>query len=1159
MTRGTDMTTDSSSESSDDTSDHKRPVEESSDEEVVEEIAVSRPSAKRPKLTAEDIQVARETAELFKSNIFKLEIDELVRELRLKDRDCQLMEHVLHRLHDTLQAVPESDPMTLQECLDHFSAAEVAIPFPDPKPTSVKYKFKYEKPEDVSLVGSFGLKTGIKQPEGMAIDVAMTMPRTLFSPKDYLNYRAFYKRAVYLAWVAEKLVDLSTGNHLPIKLSYEYADEDVLCPTLRIESVAPEKPSEQDLIFENTGFVIRLYAAFPFGCFEAKKLLPDRNCIRVQAPEGEELPPTPLYNASLLTASSYGCYTKYLYAAKKTAEAFRDACVLSKLWLKQHGFTSAVNDGGFGHFEMVTLMAALLDGGGENGSRVLLHGFSSYQLFKATIRYIATQEICHDGYLSFGSVIGEHKSNYRKGGFDVPTIFDRNTKINILWKMTPSSYKLLRLYAQQTSNLLNDVVQDRFPRVFTHRVKQLFKYDTVLHIPISAIAQSDNFGSLEKISFLTYDKFICWKVYKMLAAALGNRVLQASVSVSAVPGSWSLMRRRPATEDSRYINVGLLIDPAESEKRVTKGPLHSEKAEGEKFASFWGSKAQVRKYKDGNIQYSCLWPSSTTESTTVIIAKYILDLHLTSGISSKIIINSTKFAALLPPSLTNSGANSHPLIMPTHYGNLKRSYDALCKIIFNSKTPLTVKAILPSSAALRETSLLLPVPYTVANPDFFCDSVVQFETSTRWPDELFALEDTKTAFLLKIAASINGKERYKAFMMRDNSIPYLEDKVTVLNVLTPEGYGFRFRVLTERDEALYLRAIENSHAKQKQAVTEAYVKFLQKYINGVKHHRLLSTLVSRYPFFSASVRLFKKWLDSQMLLSVLAEETVEILAIQAFVDPSPYFIPASVETGFLRILDFISRWNWIDDPLIVDLNADSDDGPYTELSGGKLSVGEYQIMTDNFKELRRQDPSGARVQLFVASRIDPSGKLWTTNKTGLPIASRLTSLCKAVVGLFSKSLNVSESLLRLSFTPAVKDFDFVIELKAPSDLREKSGVLAPGEFKNLIKPPTSFPKLPETQLDPIQVYYQELRCRFSNVAVLFVHRFTCLSDKDGQHNVIAGLFNPAVVKVKKGFRTNLGYNVKPTDDGHVECNQEVILSQMVKLGGDLVVGFERYH
>ncbi len=1156
----------------------------------------SKKTNRKRKITAEDIQIARETAELFKSNIFKLEVDELIKELKLKDSHCKLMERVLHRLHDLIQKVPDSKEMTLDEMTNHFvqnRRHKVSVPFPDPKPTALNYKFQYKPPQDISLVGSFGIKAGIQQPapKGMVIDVALTMPKELFQKKDYMNFRALYKRAFYLAYLVEQVIPLTKEGGLPLKFSYEYANGDVLCPTVRLEPVERDSKAKSQgkddstLYFDHTGFSIRLYVAFPDDIFDSKKLLPDRNCIRVKA-DGvpiEDLPPTPLYNSSILTSCSYNSYLKYLYTSKKTAEAFRDACVLGNLWLKQRGFGSNINDGGFGHFEFATLMAALLEGGGEHGSKVLLHGFSSYQLFKATIRYLASQDLCDDGYLSFFSVVGERSSVYKTHGFGVPTIFDKITKINILWKMSPSSYSLLRHYADVTSNLLNDVVEDRFQQTFIMKANStLLKYDAFVQLPLPLLQkEQEHFGSLEKISFITFEKYLCAKISRILEIALKDRATHIIVRITpSVSATWSFGHRRPYSDISnstKCVEIGLVLNPAESEKRITKGPLHSQKNEGEKFAAFWGSKAQVRRYKDGNVQYSCLWPSSAKESPTITVLRYILDLHLThSGdLSESISVNNSKFNSLLPRPLTPALDNSHPLILPSHFQELRASFDSLCKIVYRlEELPLAVKSILPTSPALRGTSTLLPVPFAVTNPDFFNECVLQFESSTRWPDEIYALERTKTAFLLKISSFVEKHKGYRCFFSYENIIPYMAKNVmTRLNILTPEGYGFSIRVLTERDEVLYLRIIENASAKEQKAATDAYLSFNWHFIGKVKHHRAISSLVTRFPFFGPTVRLFKRWLDSQLLLVHFPDELVELIAIQSFVDPAPFSDePSSIGAGFLRILNFISHWNWREDPLILDLSksleddADSegDEAKFkeTQISGrrtGKLTPPEYRAMYENFTKLRKDDPNGSHVQMFVASREDPSGKLWSTNYTGIPIISRLTALSKAVMNLFSQSHQLDDKLIKLVFTPALKDFDFVIEVRNAFDLRVKSGVLPQHTFKNLIHAPEDFSSISQW-CDPLQQYYEELRARYSNVAVLTSHRYTCLNDEEkGTGNVIAGVFNPAVTRGKKKFRVNIGMDIKPTEDEHVECNKESILGQMARLGGDLVVSVHKYH
>ena len=130
------------------------------DEAKTEEETIrqqGRPTKKqRKQLSAQEIQVARETAELFKSNIFKMQIDELVSEVKIKESNVSRIEKVLHRLHGCILQIPASESLTLEEAENLINPKKVVIPFPDPKPTKTNYKFGYLPPEDVSLVGSFG-------------------------------------------------------------------------------------------------------------------------------------------------------------------------------------------------------------------------------------------------------------------------------------------------------------------------------------------------------------------------------------------------------------------------------------------------------------------------------------------------------------------------------------------------------------------------------------------------------------------------------------------------------------------------------------------------------------------------------------------------------------------------------------------------------------------------------------------------------------------------------------------------------------------------------------------------------------------------------------------------------------------------------------------
>lgn len=1118
--------------------------DEDDEDEEQEASKSSQPPKKKQKaqVTAQDVQIARETAELFKSNIFKLQIDELISEVKIKDSHVSKIESALHRLHHCISQIQPTEQLSLEEAERKISAKKLTIPFPDPKPTKVNYKFAYAPPENVALIGSFGLKTGISQKHGMGIDISIVMPRLLFSPKDYLNYRALYKRSFYMAYMAECLIAITKKEHLPVKISYFFLNDDVLCPVLKLESIKTD--NENDLCFHKTKFTINLIVSFPFGVFDTKKLLPDKNCIRVQS-DSEELPPTPYYNSSIVSLTTHDYYLKYLYRSKKSADAFKDACTLGRLWLQQRNLGSPLNNGGFGHFEFAILLAALLSGGGNTGNKILLHGFSSYQLFKGAIKYLATMDLT-TGYLSFSSDIDQTISSkyVPDAGFNTPTIFDKNVKLNILWKMTKSSYQALRQHAIQTLDLLNDVVYDRFHSIFLQKTgPEVLKYDLVFKLTVHEELH-DSFGALEKITFITFDNFIKHKLYQILKNALGERASSIEILNDKVNNIFPLLKRKPSSQHSNSYTIGIELNADECDKIVTKGPNDTDEEAASRFRSFWGSKASLRRFKDGTIQHCVVWSLENNEPVVSLIVHYILGLHLHPSISQHLTCTVGKFNAKLPVPLVASSAGQG-VTGTTNFTLLKESFEELCKVMYNLELPLSVKSILPASPSLRNTSILQPVPFAVSNPDFWNDVVLQFESSSRWPDEIKALEKTKTAFLLKVSEILNKDSTYKCFITRDKFIPYMED-ITLMNVLTPGGYGFRFRVLSERDEILYLRAVSNA-GQQKAMVQSVYLKFNQKYMGSLKHSRTISILSTQFPYYSPTVRLFKQWLDSQVLLSHLNDELVELIALKPFVDPAPYTVPHSVEKGFLQILEFLASWNWKDDALILDLVKRADataDELETKLSD-KLSIRAYQVIQSNFEAIRKNDPSAMKTQFFAGSRDDPSGILWSSDVT-LPIASRITALARAAMHMV-KHNGVSDETLKQLFTPALSDFDFHIQLRK-NDLAKSSGLVKSGGYKNLSGNHTSFPDDVTSKYDLSAVLLEELNKAFNNVILFSTKRCSGLFEGE---NIVCGVFLPNTANKK--FRVSLNMDVKPTDNKEeVTLNKQDIIDQIKLLGGDLI-------
>ena len=1147
-------------------------------------------------LTSQDIQIARETVELFKSNVFKLQIDELLEQVQLKESSIIKVERFLHKLYDLIQEIPEwGVDKSLEEVESFFKDKIVSVPFADPKPqaSTTKFKFGYLKPT-VSLVGSFALKSAIYQPNGSCIDVALQMPSVLFDKKDYLNFRAFHKKSVYLAYLTHHLNILFEKYNMDnfIQLHYKYLHNDSLQTVLQISCSNPKtdnqtssSPLTEKLNFFKTKFKINLIVTLPENVFDNKKLLPHKNCIRVQ---NDNTTPTPLYNFALLASTTSEHYLKYLHKSKKMTEAYKEASVLGRLWLHQRGFSSNISQSGslagFGSFEFCVLMSALLNGGGENGNKILLHGFSSYQLFKGIIKYLATMDLCSTGYLQFQSFADQSDKNsqssntnskYVKEGFNVPTIFDKSTKINVLSKLTPSAYAILKLYAQETLQMLDNVVKDQFENIFLINLQKsnILKYDYEIDLSLSNTLSTlyEGFDPKERVTSMTFENYVVKKISQLIETALADRINGFELDVISESKASDIdskrsslfpIAKRRLNKKVLGLKIKLLVNPMESEKLVTRGPTNEESAEKiALFKKFWGPKASLRRFKDGTIVHSCVWSSSSSQSVVLTILKYILKQQLHGDDNMFHAIGMTKFQKLLPlPNVPGSATMS--ILNLNNYHALKKSFDELNKIIFQMSLPLSVKSVFPIGNAFRYTSLCQPVPFAYSNPDFLQDVVLEFENSAKWPDEISSLEKAKTAFLLKIHDKVSESyAEYSSYFTRDESIPNNLDIIT-LNILTPEGFGFRFRVLTERDEVLYLRAIGNARNELKPELERTFFKFSAKYQAAIRHSRTLEMISHSYPLYSPTVRLFKKWLDSHLLLSHFPEELVELLAIKPFVENDPFHVPGSLQNGFMKVLKFLSSWNWLEDPLIMDLVKNESftdmDGANNEISSTtlknlseRLTFAQYKDIQSNFETMRKSDPNGLNIQFFVASKNDPSGILYT-NGIPLAISTRLTALAKVAMNFVSVH-GLNEKTINLLFSPGLKDYDFVCKIKLEESLKLSSGCA--GEFKNLDQTATKFPSNVNdlsTKMDPTHHLVKYLNKKYSNFIIFSSHKYVAATSENGDVNVITGLIKPFFKSNQQKFRVNMDCDVKPVDEQNVQLNKEAVLNEIAIFGGDLI-------
>lgn len=198
---------------------------------------------------------------------------------------------------------------------------------------------------------------------------------------------------------------------------------------------------EDQAEFPDLQCIIRIIPIVLDDVFATSRLLPNKNCLRLQPTTSngadQALVPTPFYNASLRSDCVVNSYLKLLHGASVKCEAFKDACILGRLWLRQRGFGGSIEKGGFGHFEWAILMALLLQGGGPKGHNVLSPGYNSHQLFKAILQFLSSRDLITNALVVPSGVVDIPKEHG-------PVVFDGDRNHNLLFKMMQWSYKLVR-------------------------------------------------------------------------------------------------------------------------------------------------------------------------------------------------------------------------------------------------------------------------------------------------------------------------------------------------------------------------------------------------------------------------------------------------------------------------------------------------------------------------------------------------------------------------------------------------------------------------------------------------------------------------------------------------------------------------------------------
>ena len=986
------------------------------------------------------------------------------------------------------------------------------IPFPDPQPgRDAKYTLAYSKPTSINVVGSYARRTAIQVDDVMAIDLAVTMPSRIFQPKDYLNYRYFYKRAFYLACIASGIEEAEESS---FTIEYALQDSNALQPVIMVNL------GEDHDNFQRSKCVIRIVLAADPELFPISKILPNRNAIRcgVQT-KSNQLSPTPFYNASIRSECSSLVYLRFLHVASTKSKHFTGACVLGSVWLRQRD----LNRGGFGSFEWACTVAFLMQNGGLGGRPLLAKGYSNYQVFKATLQYLASTDLVMSPLLI-------HSNGTDMTPTDVPMLFDGQRGFNLLFKMTPWSYSLLRHEARLTLKLLSDPLSDHFTACFITNVNDpLSRFDCVFSLPTSHPRSSANSSPDATSKRLVYRQGL----YQVLKRGLGDRSLLIYLQ-DPPKVLWRPASRMPIVDDEELLLVGLLLSPEHVNRTIDRGPSVEDEGAAIAFRKFWGDKAELRRFKEGGIQESLIWviPNSRDSVIQQIIA-YLIRRHFGHETSKRLEFPEQLFDRAIPHYVGDGGGSM------AHFQSKMDAFETLGKDIRGLKgLPLRIRQVSAVDPQLRYASVKAPILDFTQNelgPAAVC---VQFEDSMRWPDDLSALQRTKLAFLHKISELLEVSIVGLIARVGLESVDDCLLNFAFLDVTYASGASFRLRISHERELNLLNRTLkdEGHTPATRETIACALSAWKRDFTQAPLHNHVICTLRTKFPLLSPSMRLVKKWRDSHLLSEHVSDELIELLTVCTFLRPYPWSVPGSVMTGFLRTISLISKWDWRCEPLILDFK-------------GEMGIQDMNAIKLRFEAWRNIDPAMNRVTMFVASNVDRDGVTWTGLGPSKTVAARLTNLAKAAC----KSIKDQGTKLEPEtlYVPSIGDYDFVIHLKPEYvSSGQVAGTQRRPVFKNLEIQGSKQGSLIKFNL--VRSYLNELRNLYGS-SVLFFHN-------GSEGSVIAGLWNPQAGP--RPWKVNLPYSTAPLlsskkhGDWRVNINKTATLNDISRLGSDMIVRVE---
>ncbi|EGD83074.1 hypothetical protein PTSG_03712 [Salpingoeca rosetta] len=1163
-----------------------------------------------------ELETLREADSLFKSGLFRFQMEELLKHVKA----AKVPEYVQECVNNIADSLTCFETMKQIKVRKNKVDGKYPVPFQPPLhpkdldgdlALDLKLNGGTESRQcAVEYVGSVR-RSLLAQPT-LDVDVCIQMPRALLQHQDRKRFRYLYKRAAFLAHIAGIAAKLD-GIH---SVTYERFQGDELKPVLCITPLksaatsARPKPGQRkaakgagDDNDDNDGngntadgeprpsrFRIVIHAIAPKDFFKPNQLGPKHNTLdwpdlHLLYPQHKDLDfgtqttgtATPRYTLRILQDVLMMEHAKFVAnATKDLGPNFKEAVLLLKTWLRQRGMNSRTF-GVMNGFTATMLLIHLIQ------QRQVPREASAYQMVRKTMAVIASSKwneepLAMKHYIDVGAVpppIEDIQQAF------LVTFVDPSGFCNLLGHMTIGQYDELRFEAARAIKLLDSDETNAFSSLFLSPVDPHYKFDTMIHARLSPEVVS-------KYPAQLLDRAGNWidlasrLLPVLLRRGLGDRA-PVVVALPTPQQPWKITGAPPSSifaAQEHVISIGVLLN-LETCYRTADILPSTDESDVEAFVNFWGDKATLRALADGSLRHGVVWDCAPHQRHLLVkwIALHVLARHAKLD-AAHVAMQPFFFEPVLagagvPAPGALAAASSAPTTdeapKPRDDNGMVASrlasdaFTELVKMVRRLDLPLLVRDLRCVSSTFRLTD---PFPQaataaTVAGAAEHAgkavntsgewqpvmEAILQFEGSSRWPDDIGALQQVKLAFLIRIA-------RLLAKNSESGSSEALTTRLT-RQYLDVHFRGFVFRIvifvrqeltLVQKQAAEYTSSAEQVQGAQRTELLAA-AQDMSSLARMMRRDMLVLPRLSAWirgfavqmASYGPTTRLAKRWIHAHMFSSYVPDELIDLLVLSLYNHDQPYGAPGTPDVGFLRFLHLLASHNWIHDPLFVDPDASLPDAT-------KASIRE------RFREQRQKLPI-----MFVATSVDPDS-MWTRESPSKLVFQRLVRFARSAEEAAAAALrSVGDGLVGGTvgnaltiFSTPLAAYDVVFDIAPEAHVRRtqaltgtdddtlsssSSGGVSKPKFKNLElkgKVGTGRPGW-----DPVAQLFADLQRQFKDTVMFWY-------DELGGP-VICAAVNPKV-KQPHPFKMTQTAATRMEKDGQLVFDMESFVAECMQLG-----------